>query len=461
LARRLNLVKQKLSKRKTYTPTDTSPVRSNCDHELNIPEDRESVHGSKTFDNNSEVNHSQHRENLNHKVSSTVYVLDLNGLPLMPTSQGKASHLLKTGKAKVVGRKPFVIQLNYKTGNNRQNITLGVDPGYKYLGLSAITNKKEIYAAEVILRTDVSKLIADKRMYRRKKRKALWHRQQRFLNRGIKKGWLAPSIQHKLDSILRIVKKIHNLLPINKIVIETAKFDIQKIKDPTISGSDYQEGEQKGFENVRQYVLYRDGYKCQVCKKHDVKLRVHHLESRMTGGNRPENLITLCEKCHGLVHAGKIELRVKKRFGYKAQTCISIICHRIIDSLKEVFQNVQETYGYITSEHRKELGIEKTHNNDAFCVAGGNSQERVSVLYYAQRRRNNRCLQLNRKGFKPSIRRQRYPIQPKDLIEYKGKKYLVTGTHSYGRRVLLNRKISVKSELIRVIKYSSGIYLQN
>jgi hypothetical protein len=47
-----------------------------------------------------------------------VYVLDINGFPLMPTSRhGKVRHLLETGKAKVTKRSPFTIKLLYKTTN--------------------------------------------------------------------------------------------------------------------------------------------------------------------------------------------------------------------------------------------------------------------------------------------------------------------------------------------------------
>jgi len=44
-------------------------------------------------------------------------------------------------------------------------------------------------------------------MYRRNRRSRKWYRQPRFNNRKRDDGWLAPSIRHKLDSHLRIVKK--------------------------------------------------------------------------------------------------------------------------------------------------------------------------------------------------------------------------------------------------------------
>ena len=95
--------------------------------------------------------------------------------------------------------------------------------------------------------------------------------------------------------------------------MEVASFDIQKIKNPEITGGEYQQGEQLNFWNVREYVLFRDNHTCQYChgKSGDKVLNVHHLESRKTGGDAPNNLITLCETCHKKYHEGKIQLKQK------------------------------------------------------------------------------------------------------------------------------------------------------
>ncbi|NLB40852.1 MAG: HNH endonuclease, partial [Clostridiales bacterium] len=85
-----------------------------------------------------------------------VYVLNQDGKPLMPTNRhGKVKHLLRSGKAKVVKRTPFTIQLCYETTEYTQPITLGVDAGSKVVGLSATTEKEEVYASEVELRNDI------------------------------------------------------------------------------------------------------------------------------------------------------------------------------------------------------------------------------------------------------------------------------------------------------------------
>ena len=53
---------------------------------------------------------------------------------------------------------PFTIKLTYKTSDYKQEIVLGVDSGTKHVGLSATTKSKELYASEVILRSDEVKI---------------------------------------------------------------------------------------------------------------------------------------------------------------------------------------------------------------------------------------------------------------------------------------------------------------
>ena len=235
-----------------------------------------------------------------------VYVISKDSKALMPCKPQKAKELLKTNKAKVIKREPFTIQLLYGSSGYKQEITLGVDAGSKYIGLSATTKEKELYSAELQLRTDIVKLLADRRQYRRTRRnRKTRYRKARFLNRvsSKHKDWLAPSIENRINTHINIVNKLHNILPITKIIVETASFDIQKIKDPNIQGEEYQQGEQLDFWNIREYVLFRDNHKCHGKKGCTSKvLNVHHIESRKTGGDSPSNLITLCEECHNNYH---------------------------------------------------------------------------------------------------------------------------------------------------------------
>lgn len=179
----------------------------------------------------------------------------------MPTERfGKVRRLLKNSLAHVVCRIPFTIQLDYDTTDYTQPVSLGVDAGSKHIGISATTSEKELYAADVELRNDIVDKLSTRREQRRTRRSRLRYRKARFNNRvsSKRKGWLAPSVENKIQTHLTVVEKIHKFLPITNIVVETASFDIQKINNPSISGSEYQQGEQLDFFNVREYVLFRD-----------------------------------------------------------------------------------------------------------------------------------------------------------------------------------------------------------
>lgn len=158
----------------------------------------------------------------------------------MPTeNHAKVRKLLKDGKAKVIKRCPFTIQLLYDSTHYVQPVSLGIDAGSKHIGLSATTKEKELYASDVELRNNIVDLISTRREYRRTRRnRKTRYRKVRFNNRVStkKKGWLAPSIRQKIETHLTVVDKVHQILPISKIIVETASFDIQKIKNPDIKG---------------------------------------------------------------------------------------------------------------------------------------------------------------------------------------------------------------------------------
>ena len=316
----------------------------------------------------------------------------------MPCSPRKARVLLEEGKARVIKREPFTIQLLYGSSGYKQKVNLGVDAGSKHIGLSATTKKKELFSAEVNLRTDIVDSLSTRLQYRRSRRnRTTRYRKARFLNRVHRKhkGWLAPSTENKIYCHIKIIEKIHKILPIYKIIVETASFDIQKIKNPNIQGKEYQEGEQLGFWNIREYVLFRDDHKCQCCKgkSRDKILNVHHIESRKTGGNAPNNLITLCETCHKSYHNGTVKLpkTIKRGMSFRDASFMGIMRWSFYNKLKEIYPNVSMTYGYITKNTRIKAGLPKEHYVDARCISGNALVEPLNCYYYYQKvRRNNR-----------------------------------------------------------------------
>jgi hypothetical protein len=370
-----------------------------------------------------------------------VYVQDINGKSLMPTTRhGKVRRLLKDKKAVVVNLCPFTIKLTYVTSDYKQEIVLGVDAGTKHVGLSATTKSKELYASEVILRNDIVDLLSTRRELRRTRRYKLRYRKPRFNNRvkSNRSGWIAPSVRYKIDAHIRVINNACSILPISHIIIEVAQFDTQKIKNPDISGKEYQEGDQLGFWNVREYVLARDGHKCQHCKgkSKDAILNVHHIESRKTGGNSPSNLITLCETCHKEYHKGNIKLKVKRGTSLRDAAAMGIMKWKLLDKLKSLFPNVSMTFGYITKYNRIHNNIEKSHISDAFVISKNFKAKRLGY-YFKEKlvRRHNRQIHKTKilKGGKKKMNQAPFKVfgfRLFDKVEFQGNEYFI-----YARRL--------------------------
>ena len=327
-----------------------------------------------------------------------VYVINKHGRPLMPCSPAKARHLLDEGKAKIKKRTPFTIQLVYGSSGYTQEVILGVDAGSKTIGMSASTTKEELLSAEVKPRNDVVDLQSTRREFRRARRnRKTRYRKPRFDNRvrSKHKGWLAPSVEVKIQEHITSIKMVCRILPVSKVVIETAEFDLQLLKaiadgKPVPQGEDYQKGEMYGHYNVRQYVLWRDDYTCQCCgahatKKKEVWLHVHHLESRKVGGDAPDNQVTLCESCHEKLHKGLItekDFKKRKRRSTRDATFMGIMRKTLMQRLcSELPIPVVETRGYITKATREKLLVlPKSHTNDALAIAQGKQGFNVGYL---------------------------------------------------------------------------------
>ncbi|MBR8841156.1 MAG: HNH endonuclease [Stigonema ocellatum SAG 48.90 = DSM 106950] len=426
-----------------------------------------------------------------------VYVINKHGRPLMPTTPRKARILLKEGKAKIHSRTPFTIQLIYGSSGYVQPGTLGIDAGYQNIGYSVVNEKEELIGGEVKMLQGMSERLTERAKYRRQRRNRKRYRAPRFDNRKREQGWLAPSIQHKLDTHHKIIDRIKGIIPVKEVVIEVASFDIQKIKDAGVEGTGYQQGEQYGFDNLREYILHRDGHKCQNldCKNKSTTpiLQVHHIgfwkEDRT---NRPANLITLCDKCHtpknhkknGFLFGWEPKLK-----SFKGETFMSCVRWRLTNE-----GEYRGTWGYITKGIRRDFSIEKSHHNDAFVIAGGTTQARTEPLILEQIRRNKRSMEQfydakyidSRDGStksgselssgrrtrnkhksgenlrlyrqrktsrgRRSIKKHRYCFQPKDFVQFEGKTYEIIGMQNLGTYVSLKNYPGTKYKAVSVKK---------
>lgn len=436
-----------------------------------------------------------------------VMVINKHGKPLMPTTPTKAKKLLKSGRAKIVGRDPFTIRLRYGTRGYTQPISLGIDAGCETIGYSAVTEIEELVGGEMKLLSGMSKRITERCQYRRQRRNRLRHRTPRFDNRRREAGWLPPSIQHKLDAHIKLVHRIRSRVPITRVVVEVTKFDIQKINNPDIQGEQYQQGEQLGYANITAYIRHRDNYCCQNpdCKNKSKQkvLQVHHIGFwKSDGSNRPGNLITLCDKCHTPANHKKGKFLhgwLPKVKSFRPETFMSIIYRRLVDIL-----DCDQAFGYETKEAREQLELPKSHHNDAFVIAGGTNQTRSTPLILEQLRRQKRSLEQfydakyidTRDGEKKSgsilssgrrtrnknlvgenlrvyrgqkvskgqrrIKKYRYRYQPQDYVSFEGKVFEVIGMQNLGKGVKIANYPGVANKVVSVttvksIKHRNGI----
>ncbi|MGG0186889.1 RNA-guided endonuclease IscB [Bacillus rhizoplanae] len=295
-----------------------------------------------------------------------VFVKNVRGEPLMPCSHRKARILLKQGKAKIIGYTPFTIQLQYATGEAVQPVTIGVDSRAKHVGIAITTEEKVLAKGTIELRQDVKENLTLRATLRKNRRhRKTRYRKARFLNRKKKEGWLPPSIQSRIDNVIHWIEKFKSLLPFPKVIVEVGKFDAQKLKNPDIQGTEYQQGDTFGFWNTRYYIFARDNYTCQICKKKGGILHTHHIIERCSGGSdMADNLVTVHDECHQKFHQGKIKHSFKKLKQYKETAFMNILRLQIMSRL-----DCDITYGSYTTPRRKELGLLKTHVNDAIAIA--------------------------------------------------------------------------------------------
>ena len=377
-----------------------------------------------------------------------VYVISEDGQPLMPISRcGKVRRLLKEKKAKVVRREHFTIRLLYEPETDVvQECYCGVDTGSKHVGIAVVSNGRVLYQSQTELRSDIKKKMERRRMFRRNRRsRKTRYRKTRFLNRAnsTKKDRLPPSVKHKVQAHIDEIEFCKKILPITDLILEVSQFDTTLMKNPSLMNEKvkhwgYQKGFNYGYSSRREAILHRDNYTCQCCGKKNCRLEVHHIKFKSNGGTDDErNLITLCEDCHKKVHRGEIVLEKKpKKMSLKHATHMSIIRSHLL----KVYPQAIETFGFVTSENRNHLGLEKTHYIDACVIASGGLPFELSDVLYQKRRvsKQDRQLCQGMHGERKIPTWKVLGFKKFDLVEYMGELCFVKGRRSSGSFVLMD-----------------------
>ena len=315
-------------------------------------------------------------------MSNFVFVLDTNKKPLTPCKPSMAHKLLTANKAAVFRMYPFTIILNKIVVAIPEPSTIKIDPGSKTTGIALVQREKIIWGAELTHRGQTIKASLESRrsLRRGRRNRHTRYRQARFLNRTRLKGWLAPSLQHRVENTLTWVKRLIKLAPIDLIVQELVRFDLQQIENPEISGMEYQQGTLFGYE-VREYLLNKWDRKCAYCGVDNVPLQIEHIHPKAKGGtNRISNLCLACEKCNVKKGTQNIEQflakkpEVLKRILSQAKrplkdaAAVNSTRWELFNRLKETGLTISTGAGGLTKFNRTRLNFPKTHWLDAACV---------------------------------------------------------------------------------------------
>ena len=243
-----------------------------------------------------------------------VLVLDKAKRPLMPCTPKRARKLLAAGRARVHRLFPFCIRLvdRHLEQSTLQPLRLSLDPGSKTTGL-AISRIAEVLDSDGVIEPvmhivflmelahrgrAIMETLHARAAMRRRRRSNLRYRAPRFSNRTRPKGWLPPSLEHRIDTMTAWVTRFRRLAPITHLAQELVRFDMQRMQNPDISGVEYQQGTLAGYE-VREYLLEKFNRTCAYCDVKNVPLQIEHVHAKARGGsNRISNLTLACGHCN-------------------------------------------------------------------------------------------------------------------------------------------------------------------
>jgi len=309
-----------------------------------------------------------------------VFVLGMDGKALMPCRPSRAKELLKAGKAVVFRRYPFTLIMKKQTGKQVQPVAFKVDPGSKITGGALVADfkrgKEVIWAAEIEHRGQAVRdnLLSRRALRHGRRNRKTRYRKQRFLNRTRPESWLPPSLKSRVSNIATWLSRLRRWSPISSVAMELVKFDTQKMKNPEISGVEYQQGTLAGYE-VREYLLEKWGRKCAYCGVENVPLEVEHIIPKSRGGsNGVSNLAVSCEPCNKTkgnstaAEFGHPDVQAKAETPLKDAAAVNATRWRLFERLKKAGLPVECGTGGRTKFNRTVQGYRKAHWTDAACA---------------------------------------------------------------------------------------------
>nr|WTB32860.1 RNA-guided endonuclease IscB [Streptomyces sp. NBC_00830] len=327
-----------------------------------------------------------------------VFVLAKGGEPLMPCHPARARELLTNGRAVVARHTPFTIRLKDRTDADSavEGVQLRIDPGSKGTGIALTDTKQEstpdgtpvtvrrgLVSIELRHRgQQIHRAMGQRAGYRHRRRSAnCRYRARRSHNRTRPKGWLPPSVQHRIDTTLATAHRLSRYAPVTEIHIEQVAFDTHAMTaGRDLTAADYRNGTLAGTE-IRAYLLATWGRTCAYCGASGVPLNIDHIQPLSHGGSsRISNLTLACIGCNQAKGSTPVEkflahhparlaaIRVQIKAPLRDAAVMNATRQLLTDTLATLGKPVHTWSGGRTKWNRTAMGLPKTHTLDALCV---------------------------------------------------------------------------------------------
>ena len=322
--------------------------------------------------------------------NARVFVLAKTGQPLMLCHPARARALLKAGRAVIHRRFPLVIRLKDRAAGAVQPVLVKLDPGARTTGVAVVRAEATNPRAQHVLVTaelehrgsQIREALTQRRAFRRNRRnRKTRYRAPRFDNRGgDKRGWLPPSLRHRVETTISLVTRLRRWAPVSGLAQELVRFDTQLLQNPEIDGVQYQQGTLAGYE-LREYLLEKHGRRCAYCGAEHTPLNIDHIVPRAAGGsNRVSNLTLACIPCNQKKGSRSLadflagDTEKARRIAAQATAplasaaAVNATRFALLEALRDFGLPVATGSGGLTKFNRSSQGLPKSHAIDAACV---------------------------------------------------------------------------------------------
>ncbi|MCW2917748.1 MAG: endonuclease domain protein [Actinomycetia bacterium] len=284
---------------------------------------------------------------------------------------------------------PFVIRLKDRTvaDSSVRGVQVGIDPGSKHTGISVFITSGGSRAGMYSIQLDhrggqIRDKLASRAALRRGRRsRNLRHRAPRFLNRTKPKGWLAPSLRHRVDTTLSWVSRLTRWAPVSAVHLERVCFDTHLMSaGRALSGVEYQQGTLAGYE-VREYLLAKWDRTCAYCGATGIPLNIDHIQPRSRGGSdRISNLALACIPCNQEKDATPVQeflkdqpallqrILARAKAPLRDAAAVNATRWALWRALEQTGLPVHTASGGRTKWNRSRTGSPKSHTLDALHV---------------------------------------------------------------------------------------------